>query len=142
MCVSLLDRRAAGRMAEFCGANGIAILAYGTVAGGFLTERWLGAPEPAESDLATWSLMKYKRFIDVAGGWAVFQHAAGGGGRCRTPAGRVDRERGDSLCAGAAGGGGGDHRRPAWATSARRQNGEAVRLRARCAVDGRNWRRR
>ena len=73
VCVSLLDHRAAGRMADFCGSNGIAILAYGTVAGGFLTERWLGAPEPAESDLATWSLMKYKRFIDVAGGWAVFQ---------------------------------------------------------------------
>jgi aryl-alcohol dehydrogenase-like predicted oxidoreductase/enamine deaminase RidA (YjgF/YER057c/UK114 family) len=73
VCVSLLDRRATGRMAEFCGENGIAILAYGTLAGGFLTERWLGAPEPAESDLTTWSLMKYKRFIDVAGGWAAFQ---------------------------------------------------------------------
>ena len=73
VCVSLLDRRGAGRMAEFCGANGIAILAYGTLAGGFLTERWLGAPEPAESDPTTWSLMKYKRFIDVAGGWAAYQ---------------------------------------------------------------------
>ncbi len=73
VCCSLLDRRAAGRMAEFCGANGIAILAYGTLAGGFLTEHWLGAPEPAEADLTTWSLMKYKRFIDVAGGWAAYQ---------------------------------------------------------------------
>ena len=73
VCCSLLDRRAAGRMAEFCGANGIAILAYGTLAGGFLTERWLGAPEPAETDLTTWSLMKYKRFIDAAGGWAAYQ---------------------------------------------------------------------
>lgn len=73
VCCSLLDRRAAGRMAEFCAANGIVILAYGTLGGGFLTERWLGAPEPAESDLHTWSLMKYKRFIDVAGGWTVFQ---------------------------------------------------------------------
>lgn len=73
VCVSLLDRRAAGRMAEFCGANGIAILAYGTLAGGFLTERWSGVPEPAAADLTTWSLMKYKRFIDVAGGWAAYQ---------------------------------------------------------------------
>jgi aryl-alcohol dehydrogenase-like predicted oxidoreductase/enamine deaminase RidA (YjgF/YER057c/UK114 family) len=73
VCVSLLDRRAAGRMAEFCEANGIAILAYGTLAGGFLTERWLGVPEPAAADLTTWSLMKYKRFIDVAGGWAAYQ---------------------------------------------------------------------
>jgi len=70
---SLLDRRAAGRMAEFCGANGITLLAYGTLAGGFLTERWLGTPEPAPRELSTWSLMKYKRFIDAAGGWAAYQ---------------------------------------------------------------------
>ena len=73
VCCSLIDRRAAGRMAEFCGANGIAILAYGTLAGGFLTQRWIGAPEPADSELTTWSLMKYKRFIDAAGGWAAYQ---------------------------------------------------------------------
>jgi aryl-alcohol dehydrogenase-like predicted oxidoreductase/enamine deaminase RidA (YjgF/YER057c/UK114 family) len=74
VCVSLLDRRAAGRMAAFCGANGITILAYGTLAGGFLSERWLDAPEPADADLTTWSLMKYKRFIDEVGGWVAFQH--------------------------------------------------------------------
>jgi aryl-alcohol dehydrogenase-like predicted oxidoreductase/enamine deaminase RidA (YjgF/YER057c/UK114 family) len=73
ICVSLLDRRAAVRMSEFCGANRITILAYGTLAGGLLTERWLGAPEPADADLTTWSMMKYKRFIDAAGGWAAFQ---------------------------------------------------------------------
>lgn len=73
VCCSLIDRRATGRMAEFCGANGIAILAYGTLAGGFLTQRWLGAPEPADHALSTWSLMKYKRFIDAAGGWEAYQ---------------------------------------------------------------------
>jgi aryl-alcohol dehydrogenase-like predicted oxidoreductase/enamine deaminase RidA (YjgF/YER057c/UK114 family) len=73
VCSSLIDRRAAGRMAGFCNANGIAVLAYGTLAGGFLTERWLRAAEPAIDGLPTWSLMKYKRFIDAAGGWAAFQ---------------------------------------------------------------------
>ena len=73
VCVSLLDRRASGKMAEFCRTNGVALLGYGTLAGGFLTERWFGAPEPAEAELTTWSQMKYKRFIDVAGGWAAFQ---------------------------------------------------------------------
>jgi aryl-alcohol dehydrogenase-like predicted oxidoreductase/enamine deaminase RidA (YjgF/YER057c/UK114 family) len=73
VCCSLLDRRATGRMAEFCAANGIAILAYGTLAGGFLSGRWLGAPEPAEDELPTWSLMKYRRFIEAAGGWAAYQ---------------------------------------------------------------------
>jgi aryl-alcohol dehydrogenase-like predicted oxidoreductase/enamine deaminase RidA (YjgF/YER057c/UK114 family) len=90
VCVSLLDRRAAGRMAAFCEANGISILAYGTLAGGFLTERWLGAPEPADAALATWSLMKYKRFIDAAGGWAAYQ-------RVLAAADRVARRLGVSL---------------------------------------------
>jgi aryl-alcohol dehydrogenase-like predicted oxidoreductase/enamine deaminase RidA (YjgF/YER057c/UK114 family) len=70
---SLIDRRAGGQMAEYCASHGISILAYGTVLGGFLSKKWLGKPEPANSDLSNWSLMKYKRFIDVAGGWTKFQ---------------------------------------------------------------------
>jgi len=70
---SLIDRRAGGQLAEYCASHGISILAYGTVLGGFLSKKWLGKPEPANSDLSNWSLMKYKRFIDVAGGWAKFQ---------------------------------------------------------------------
>ena len=73
ICYSLLDRRAAGAMTELCSARGVKILAFGTVAGGFLTERWLGVPEPAMDDLETWSQMKYKRFIDAAGGWTAYQ---------------------------------------------------------------------
>jgi aryl-alcohol dehydrogenase-like predicted oxidoreductase/enamine deaminase RidA (YjgF/YER057c/UK114 family) len=73
VCSSLIDRRAAGRMAELCAANGVSVLAYGTLAGGFLTERWLGTSEPTSDQLPTWSLMKYKRFIDAAGGWTAFQ---------------------------------------------------------------------
>lgn len=68
---SLLDRRAAGRMTEFCRAAGVRLLAYGTLAGGFLSERWVGKPEPAQ--IADWSKSKYKRFIDAAGGWDVLQ---------------------------------------------------------------------
>lgn len=68
---SLLDRRAAGAMSAFCLAKGVRLLAYGTLAGGLLSERWLGAPEP--ETLSDWSKSKYKRFVDAAGGWAVFQ---------------------------------------------------------------------
>jgi enamine deaminase RidA (YjgF/YER057c/UK114 family) len=68
---SLLDRRAAGRMSEFCRASGVRLLAYGTLAGGFLSEQWLGKPEPKH--LADWSKSKYKRFIDAACGWDVLQ---------------------------------------------------------------------
>ena len=71
---SLIDRRAGGAMADFCSENKIAILAYGTLCGGFLSNKWLGKPEPSADQLGNWSLMKYKRFIDVAGGWEKFQN--------------------------------------------------------------------
>jgi enamine deaminase RidA (YjgF/YER057c/UK114 family) len=54
-----------------CARHDTKLLAYGTLAGGLLSERWLGVAEPAS--LATWSQMKYKRFIDVVGGWAAYQ---------------------------------------------------------------------
>jgi len=73
VCYSLLDRRAGEEMAAFCAAEGIKLLAYGTLAGGLLTEKWLGRPEPATDSLNQWSAMKYKRFIDAIGGWSVFQ---------------------------------------------------------------------
>ncbi len=69
---SLLDERPAARMVEFCRRHGIALLCYGTVAGGFLSERWLGQPEPTR-ELANRSLVKYKLIIDDFGGWARFQ---------------------------------------------------------------------
>jgi aryl-alcohol dehydrogenase-like predicted oxidoreductase/enamine deaminase RidA (YjgF/YER057c/UK114 family) len=73
---SLLDRRAAGPMAAFCREHGVQLLAYGTLAGGFLTERWLDRPPPTEAERSTWSQMKYHRFIETAGGWERFQGLA------------------------------------------------------------------
>jgi len=69
--VSLLDRRAAGPMAEVCAATGMRLFAYGTLCGGFLTDKWLDRPEP--NSLSDWSSMKYKRFIDAIGGWEPYQ---------------------------------------------------------------------
>jgi len=77
ICFSLLDQRAAGAMADLCEARGVKILAFGTLAGGFLTERWLGQAEPAMDSLHTWSQMKYKRYIDTAGGWDALQAVLG-----------------------------------------------------------------
>jgi aryl-alcohol dehydrogenase-like predicted oxidoreductase len=68
---SLLDRRAAGRMSAFCLEHGIGLLAYGTLGGGFLTDRWVGAAEPKAFD--DWSKQKYRRFVDALGGWDVLQ---------------------------------------------------------------------
>ena len=68
---SLLDRRAAWRMTEFCRASGVKLLAYGTLAGGFLSDYWVGRVEPQQ--IPDWSKSKYKRFIDAIGGWGVLQ---------------------------------------------------------------------
>ena len=73
VCFSLLDRRAAGEMTGVCRRHGVRLLAYGTLAGGFLSARWLGRPEPPIDKSLTWSQMKYRRFIDEAGGWDRFQ---------------------------------------------------------------------
>jgi len=70
---SLLDRRAAGEMSEFCLANGVSLLAYGTLAGGLLSERWVGRSEPREDEITDWSKMKYRRFVRAAGGWDALQ---------------------------------------------------------------------
>jgi len=71
---SLIDRRAAGALSEVCRTHDVRLLAYGTLAGGFLSERWLGREEPPIDESLTWSQMKYRRFIDQGGGWERFQH--------------------------------------------------------------------
>ncbi len=71
VCISLLDRRALGDMSALCAERGVRLLAYGTLGGGFLSERWVDQPEPQA--VADWSKMKYRRFIDAAGGWQALQ---------------------------------------------------------------------
>lgn len=68
---SVLDRRPENGMLEYCSKNGIGVLCYGTVAGGFLSERYLGVSEPLEME--TRSNVKYKLIIDEFGGWDLFQ---------------------------------------------------------------------
>ncbi len=70
---SLVDRRPQARMAAWCREHGVTLLAYGTLLGGLLSERYLGRPEPGRGDLVTASLGKYKQMIDAWGGWALFQ---------------------------------------------------------------------
>ena len=69
---SLLDRRPASRLVPLGLQRGAQLLCYGTLAGGFFSERWLDAPEPG-SELANRSLIKYKLVIDDCDGWAAFQ---------------------------------------------------------------------
>jgi aryl-alcohol dehydrogenase-like predicted oxidoreductase len=69
---SVLDQRAAGSLAALAGENGVSFLCYGSVAGGFLSDKWLGVAEPA-MPLENRSLIKYKLIIDDFGGWDLFQ---------------------------------------------------------------------
>jgi aryl-alcohol dehydrogenase-like predicted oxidoreductase len=68
---SLLDRRVENGLGRYCAENGIGIIAFGTVAGGFISEKYSGKPEP--DAFATRSNIKYKLIIDDFGGWELFQ---------------------------------------------------------------------
>jgi aryl-alcohol dehydrogenase-like predicted oxidoreductase len=69
---SLLDDRPERGMIDLCRAHGITLLCYGTVAGGFLSERWVGRSEPG-TGISNRSLIKYKLIIEDFGGWELFQ---------------------------------------------------------------------
>lgn len=69
---SLLDRRPENGMVELCRRRGLRLLAYGSLSGGFLSDRWLGAPEP-RPPLANRSLVKYRLIVDEFGGWPLLQ---------------------------------------------------------------------
>jgi aryl-alcohol dehydrogenase-like predicted oxidoreductase len=70
---SIIDRRPEIRMIPFCIAHRISLLAYGSICGGLISERYLGREEPIGAELNTMSLRKYKRMIDAWGGWRLFQ---------------------------------------------------------------------
>jgi aryl-alcohol dehydrogenase-like predicted oxidoreductase len=69
---SLLDHRPENGLVAWCRRHGVALLCYGSVAGGFLSDRWIGAREPTAA-LENRSLVKYKLIIDDFGGWRLFQ---------------------------------------------------------------------
>ena len=68
---SILDGRPEGRLVGHCTRTGMRIIAFGALAGGFLTDGWLDSPEPG--GLANRSLVKYRLIIDEFGGWRSFQ---------------------------------------------------------------------
>ena len=69
---SLIDQRPRGAFAELCREHNIALLAYGTLAGGLISGRWLGAPDPGY-DFENPSLARNRLVIEAFGGWGLFQ---------------------------------------------------------------------
>lgn len=70
---SLFDRRLEQGVAQLCWKKNIKIFAYGSLLGGFVSEKWLNKKEPELNQLANRSLVKYKLLIDSACGWKEFQ---------------------------------------------------------------------
>lgn len=69
---SVLDRRPQNGLTQWSAANDMQLLCYGTLAGGFLTEAWLGEPDPGFA-FENRSLVKYRLIIDEFGSWDLFQ---------------------------------------------------------------------
>lgn len=68
---STLDRRVERKMRDYCEQHGISLICYGTLAGGFMSERYRGlaaAPEPE-----TRSQVKYLQVIDDSLTWEGYQ---------------------------------------------------------------------
>jgi aryl-alcohol dehydrogenase-like predicted oxidoreductase len=71
---SIIDRRPEVKMIPFCIKHNISLLAYGSLCGGLISERYLGREQaPSTAELNTLSLRKYKQMIDAWGGWNLFQ---------------------------------------------------------------------
>jgi aryl-alcohol dehydrogenase-like predicted oxidoreductase len=68
---SLIDDRPRLAMVDLCRDHGIGLLCYGTLAGGLLSEAWVGAPPPDRP--SNRSLVKYALMVEEFGGWAHFQ---------------------------------------------------------------------
>jgi aryl-alcohol dehydrogenase-like predicted oxidoreductase len=81
---SALDRRPERGLVEHSESTGMRLLSFGALAGGFLSDRWLGRPEP--QDLVNRSLVKYRLIIDEFGGWGRYQLLL-------TELGQIARER-------------------------------------------------
>ncbi|NNF36538.1 MAG: aldo/keto reductase [Saprospiraceae bacterium] len=71
---SVLDHRVEGDLIQLQLDNEISTLCYGVIAGGFLSDRYLGKPSPTPP-MENRSLTKYRLIIDEYGGWDQFQFA-------------------------------------------------------------------
>ncbi len=70
---SLLDHRPSFEMVKWCQEHQVILIACSAVGGGFLSERWLGLPEPTLHALSTESLRHYSATIRKWGGWSLLQ---------------------------------------------------------------------
>lgn len=79
--LSLLDRRPLRRLAGVCRERGVALLCYGTLAGGLLAAdacgsgASVGGAPPLGENRENRSLRKYRLIVDEVGGWQALERA-------------------------------------------------------------------
>ncbi len=86
---SVLDHRPSRDMTVFCAEHGLWLACYGTLGGGYISDRYLGTEAPTEP-FENRSLRKYKLIVDEFGGWDVFQE-------CLTELKSIAAKRGVSI---------------------------------------------
>lgn len=60
-------------LADVCVRQNVSLLCYGTLLGGFLSERWIGVPEPDPRAFTSTSEEKYWEILRTWGSWENFQ---------------------------------------------------------------------
>lgn len=73
---SVLDHRAEADLLQLARRYDMPFLCYGVVAGGFLSDRYMNAPDPPQP-LENRSLTKYRLIIDEFGGYERYQECLG-----------------------------------------------------------------
>ncbi|KAA8495486.1 putative oxidoreductase YdjG [Porphyridium purpureum] len=73
VALSLIDRRALRKVAALCEQNGTKLIAYGTLLGGLMTQRFMGSFEPTMAVLDGVAQQKYWTFLQRWGPWSRFQ---------------------------------------------------------------------
>jgi aryl-alcohol dehydrogenase-like predicted oxidoreductase len=68
---SVVDRRPEKRLLDYCTSKNIAQICYGTLAGGLLSEKWLGQSFPEDADNR--SQVKYMQVIEEGMGVEAYQ---------------------------------------------------------------------
>lgn len=72
---SLMDHRPERQMVKLCEEHHVKLICYGSLAGGFLSEKWLG--QPYTSRFENRSLVKYSLVIEDTLGWDGYQTLLG-----------------------------------------------------------------
>jgi aryl-alcohol dehydrogenase-like predicted oxidoreductase len=72
--LSCIDQRPVqSGMADWCADNGVGLIAFGTVASGILSDKYLGRGPPTQEEKNTASMRMYSKTVERFGDWKLFQ---------------------------------------------------------------------